>query len=116
MEEKGIKRSMKIFSKQNLTLELELLLALLRTRASDDEKIKMILSPEKELTKEFIKIIDRITNKVMMNNIKLNSRIALQLDKPKAFTTNPYLLYALKMYLTCDSGANTIQITGITDE
>ena len=116
MEEKGIKRSMKIFSKQNLTLELELLLALLRTRASDDEKIKMILSPEKELTKEFIKIIDRITNKVMMNNIKLNSRIALQLDKPKAFRRTPDLLYALKMYLTCDSGANTIQITGITDE
>ena len=76
----------------------------------------MILSPEKELTKEFIKIIDRITNKVMMNNIKLNSRIALQLDKPKAFRRTPDLLYALKMYLTCDSGANTIQITGITDE
>ena len=52
----------------------------------------------------------------MMNNIELYSRIALQLDKPEAFTNTPDLLYALKMYLTCDSGANTIQITGVTDE
>ena len=76
----------------------------------------MILSPEKELTKEFIKIIDKITNKVMMNNIKLQSRIAIQLDKPNVFRKTPDLLYALKMYLTCDSGANTIQITSVTDE
>jgi hypothetical protein len=76
----------------------------------------MILSPDQELTKKFIKIIDEISNKIMKNNIKLNSRIALQLEKPNVFKKTPDLLYALKMYLTCDSGANTIQITGVTDE
>ena len=115
-EAKGIKRSMKAFSKECLALELELLLALLRTRASNDEKIKMILSPDQELTKKFIKIIDEITNKIMKNDIELHSRIALQLEKPNVFKKIPDLLYALKMYLTCDSGANTIQITGVTDK
>ena len=52
----------------------------------------------------------------MKNNIKLQSRISLQLEKPNVFKKTPDLLYALKMYLTCDSGANTIQITGVTDE
>ena len=44
------------------------------------------------------------------------SRISLQIEKPEMFRKTPDLLYALRMYLTGDSGANTIVITGVSDE
>ena len=44
------------------------------------------------------------------------SRINLQIKRSKIFRNIPDLLYALRMYLTGDSGANTIVITGVSDE
>ena len=54
-------------------------------------------------------------NKPYKNNISIKSRIALQMNKPKMFNRTPDLLYAIKAYLSCDTGANTIQITGVSD-
>lgn len=48
--------------------------------------------------------------------LELKSRINLKFEKPAMFEKTPDLLYALRMYLTGDSGANTIQITAIDDE
>lgn len=100
-----------------LSKHLELLLALLRARASKDERIKMLLAPHKKQTKKFVSLVDSISKMAMENDIELKSRINLQkIEKPEAFSNTPDLLYALRMYLTGDSGANTIVITGVTEE
>jgi hypothetical protein len=74
--------------------------------------VKALLSPDRDTTKEYIKVIDDITDK----GIQLKSRITLNIEKPESFHKTPGLLYALKMYITGDTGANTIVIKGISDE
>jgi hypothetical protein len=96
-------------------IKLEFLLALLRTRGSQDQCIKMILSPEKEITRKFVAIVDDITQKICDKNLELQSRVSLEVEKPPDFHNTPDLLYALRMYLTGDSGANAIQVTGVID-
>jgi len=95
---------------------LELLLALLRTRGSEDEAFKTVLAPDKDLTKQYVNLVDSVSKIVIEDNIELKSRISLQIEKPEMFCKTPDLLYALRMYLTGDSGANTITITGVSDE
>lgn len=99
-----------------LCKHLELLLALLRTRGSEDGKIGMLLAPNKELTKRYVTLIDDVSRVVIDNAIDLRSRISLQIEKPEMFRNTPDLLYALRMFLTADSGANTISISGIRDD
>jgi len=99
-----------------LCKHLELLLALLRTRGSQDEKIRTFLAPDKELVQRYVTLVDDITRLVIDDGVKLRSRISLQIDKPEMFRNTPDLLYALRMYLSGDSGANTIIVTGISDE
>ena len=99
---------------ERLGPHLELLLALLRTR--EDMTFKMALTPEKELSKNFVTLIDNVSKIVIERQIGLKSRINLQIDKPEEFNKTPDLLYALRMYLTGNSGANTISITSVRDE
>jgi hypothetical protein len=94
---------------------LELLLALLRTRESKDKQIKKMLGPNQEITKKFIELLDKISKFIIINKIQLNSRINLQIDKPEMFRDVPDLLYVLRMYLSCDSGANAISISGVNE-
>jgi hypothetical protein len=76
----------------------------------------MVFVPDNDLTKKYVVLVDRISEIVSDEDIELKSRIALQIDKPEMFRNIPDLLYALRMYLTGDSGANTIVITGVSDE
>lgn len=99
-----------------LCKHLELLLALLRSREIEDEEFKMIFYPKNNLTKKYVDLVDKTSEIVFENSIKLNSRISLQIKKQEIFCNTPDLLYALRMYLTGDSEANTIVITGISDE
>jgi hypothetical protein len=95
-----------------LTGCLELLLAILRTRASNNKEIKEILAPNKKRTNDFIKLL----NKIRELKLPLRSRISLQVDQPEQFRDIPNLLYAVQMYLTGDTGANTIRILQVKDE
>ncbi|GAM10466.1 cold shock protein CspE [Geobacter sp. OR-1] len=104
------------YQANTLCKHLELLLALLRSRAHEDENIKFILAPEKELTKKFVTLVDDTAKIVTDNDIELKSRISLQIEKPEMFHNTPDLLYALRMYLTGHTGANAISISGIIDE
>lgn len=94
---------------------LELLLALIRCRGIDDEKLKMMLAPDGELTKRYVTLVDDISKVVIDNGIELKSRISLQIEKPAMFRHTPDLLYTLRMFLTGESGANTISISGIDE-
>jgi hypothetical protein len=93
---------------------LELLLGLLRTRASSDAEIKMLLQPHQKVTKELAKQVERVTEIVAQSNATLFSRVQINLQKPQGDHT-PDLLYALRLYLTGDDGANAIHITSVSD-
>jgi cold shock CspA family protein len=99
-----------------LCKHLELLLALLRSRRNKDENFKIILAPEKEHTKRYVTLVDDVSKIVTDNDIELSSRISLQIEKPAMFLNTPDLLYALRMYLTGDSGASSIIIAGIDED
>ena len=102
--------------KPTVVMRLELLLALLRIRRNDGEGFNVILAPNKNLTKKYVKLVDDISKVVTSKGIELKSRISLQIEKPEMFRNTPDLLYSLRMYLTGDSGANTIIITGVNDK
>ncbi len=93
---------------------LELLLGILRLRASKNPEIKMLLQPHQKITKQFAEQIDRIEDLIAESNINLFSRVQINIQKPDGVRT-PDLLYALRLYLTGDDGANAIHITGISD-
>lgn len=99
-----------------LCKHLELLLALLRSRGIEGEEFKMIFAPDNDLTEKYVTLVDYVSKIVFNSGIELKSRISLQIEKPEIFHNTPDLLYALRMYLTGDSGANTIVITEISNE
>jgi hypothetical protein len=93
---------------------LELLLGLLRTRASPDPEISMLLQPHQKITKHFADEIERINRIIAKFRIPLFSRVQIAIQKPEKIRT-PDLIYALLLYLTGDDGANAIHITGVSD-
>lgn len=96
------------------TEPLELLLGLLRTRASSKPEIKMLLQPHQKITKELAKQVERVTELVAQSNISLLSRVQINIEKPEGDRT-PDLLYALRLYLTGDDGANAIHVSSVSD-
>ena len=94
---------------------LELLLGLLRTRASTNPEIKMLLQPHQKITKELAKQVERVTEIVAQSNVTLFSRVQINLPQRPEGDRTPDLLYALRLYLTGDDGANAIHITSISD-
>ena len=99
-----------------LCKHLELILALLRSRGIEGEEFKMIFAQDNDLTQKYVTLVDDVSRIVFDSDIELKSRISLQIDKPDMFRNTPDLLYVLRMYLSGDSGANTIIINGIKDE
>ena len=77
----------------------------------------MLLQPHQKITKDLAKQVDRIAD-IFANSpdIVLFSRVQLgDLPVKSEEDHTPDLLYALRLYLTGDDGANAIQITGISD-
>lgn len=99
-----------------LCKHLELVFALLRIRGIEDERFKMILAPDNDLTKKYVNLVDDVSRIVIDSGINLKSRINLQIEKPEMFRNTPDLLYALRMYLTGDAGASAIGITSVSDD
>ncbi|MDR0563123.1 MAG: DUF2357 domain-containing protein [Spirochaetaceae bacterium] len=90
------------------TLRLELLLALLRTRASGDENLKRFFTPRKEPSVKLIAMLNTL-NELDLSWLK--SRLIFpDIQKPEGFSQTPDLIYALRLYLTGDSGAHQISI------
>jgi hypothetical protein len=93
--------------------QMELLLGLLRTRESEDDEIRKSLVPGSEISMDFARIIEAFTDKI--GNLDFESRIQIELDKPKAFQKTPDLLYALRLYLKGETGAGSIRISRIQE-
>lgn len=94
---------------------LELLLGLLRTRASTNSEIKMLLQPHQKITKDFATQIERVAEIVARSNVPIFSRVQINIQKPEGDRRTPDLLYALRLFLTGDDGANAIHITSVSD-
>jgi hypothetical protein len=93
---------------------LEVLLALLRTREIGDESLTAVLSPGSEYGTAFTDLIDELTEIVVVQGHQLKTRVALQVEKPEEFRRIPDLLYALRLYLTGDDGADAVRISDVT--
>ena len=94
---------------------LELLLGLLRTRASDNTEIRMLLQPHQDITKKLAEQVDRVEDVITQSRASLFSRVQIDVKKPKGVRSSD-LIYSLRLYLTGDDGANTIHITSISDD
>jgi len=74
----------------------------------------MLLQPHQKITKKLAKHVERVTEIVAQSNVTLFSRLQLNIQKPAGDRT-PDLLYALRLFLTGDDGANAIHITSVSD-
>jgi len=102
--------------RSSIVIKLELLLGLLRSRLNNDQ-IKKYFSPDQKIIKNYIKLVDTITQKIILENITLKSRIELSIEKPEDFKNTPDLLYALRMYLSGNIEATqSIKVLGVSDD
>jgi hypothetical protein len=99
-----------------LKYHLELLLGLLRTRSSEDPKVSELLAPGKPVTRRLTQLIERTIDRVFEHHVPIRSRIGLAVAKPEALQNTPDLVYALRLYLTGDTGARAIRVTAVQDD
>lgn len=95
-----------------LVKKIELLLGLLRARNKFN-----LLYPSDPLSLKYIEKVNEITKYVIDNKIDIKTRIKLDINKGDSFFKTPDILYALRIYLTADSGvANNIKVLGVSDD
>lgn len=96
-----------------MTMHLELLLAMLRTRSSADPEVKKIFQLHALYNNRFTEVVQDIGKMVLNKGYELKTRLALNVQKP-AGNRLPDLLYALQLYLTGNTGANAISIVEVS--
>jgi hypothetical protein len=89
-----------------LCKNMELLLAILRVRRSENK----ILKPREEMTDWFVEQLDKIQPLMDNSGLQIRSFIEFDIKKRKEDEKIPDLIYALKLYLTGHDLANTIII------
>jgi hypothetical protein len=97
----------------NSVKQFELLLAIIRLRSKKSD----LLCPGHTLTQKYIKIIDSANKYFIENQIRIKTRLKIELEKPEVFKDTSDILYALRVYLSGDDGAaKTIKILGVSDD
>lgn len=95
---------------------LEVLLALLRTRASAQTAIARMLAVGAPAVSELAGVLERMEPYVCQPDTRLRPRIAFESHKPAMLDATPDLLYLANLYLLGESGIGQIRITGVVDE
>jgi hypothetical protein len=72
--------------------------------------IKKLLVPNGAIAQSFEQTIDDHVMPLIAQNVQMVSNLELNVNKPESYRKTPDLIYALKMYLTGDSGADSIVI------
>ena len=76
----------------------------------------MLLQPHQDLTRALADDVERLVEVIATSKTSLHSRVQLSdLPAQPDGDRTPDLLYALRLYLTGDVGANAIRVTGIVD-
>ena len=102
---------------------LELILAILRCRGSEDIKIKEAVELFSNLSESMRYCWEKVNDnlgihlykQMQKSNNRVISRIKLEMNKPQGYEKTPDILYALRLYLTGEDGANQISITELVD-
>ncbi|WP_189484098.1 DUF2357 domain-containing protein [Alishewanella tabrizica] len=117
-----LKKQDKHYKWNSFILHLELILALLRTRKSSKSEISSLFAYGSSLTNQLLSTVEKITDKqgeVLANQIRQNpkvvARVKLSVNKPDSYYRTPDLLYALKLYLSGEDGADQITITELVN-
>ena len=95
---------------------LELVLGLLTVRGAEDAERKGILAPAKPTTRALANAIDEILDSVAKFKVPILSRLSLDIAIPAELSQTPKLLYALKLYLTGDDGAQAIRVLDVRED
>lgn len=102
-------------------LRLELLLSLLRTRESLEPEISTLFSYGSSLSNKLLNTVEKVTSKqaealaYQLQQPKVVARVKLTVNKPVSYHRTPDLLYALKLYLSGEDGADLITITELVN-
>ena len=95
---------------------LEMLLALLRTRASPQAATARLLALGAPAVSELAGVLEQIEALVCRPDTRLRPRIAFESRKPETLDATPDLLYLTNLYLLGESGLGQIRIIGVVDE
>ena len=107
------KTSQEIKYEKTLVSLLEVLLGLLILRKENGN----LLHPDVNLTKGYVKIINEIVKFFIKKNIKINSRIEIEVSKPKEMEKIPDLLYAIRVYLKAEENKSAfIKLKAIIED
>lgn len=106
----------KAVDSESLKDHLELVLGLLRTRGSADEGMRELMTPDKPIAKTLARHVEQVIDLVSAHEIPIRSRLTLNVEKPPELHKTPDLLYALKLYLTGDAGAQAIRVMAVSDD
>ncbi|MEY8239719.1 MAG: DUF2357 domain-containing protein [Cycloclasticus sp.] len=120
-EIKCLKKEDNSFKWNSFILRLELLLALLRTRESSGLAISSLFSYGSNLSNQLLSTVEKVTSKqaealaYQLQQPKVVARVKLIVNKPDSYHRTPDLLYALKLYLSGEDGADLITITELVN-
>jgi hypothetical protein len=120
-EIKRLKKEDNFIKWNSFILCLELLLALLRTRESSVSEISSLFILDSNLNRQLLSTVEKITDQQaealvhQLQHPKVVARVKLTVDKPAGYHRTPDLLYALKLYLSGDDGADQIMITELVN-
>ncbi len=101
---------------RSVARDCELLLALLRIRRLQDAQVSGLLAPSSQWCRRFAFLVDNLTVLIAGSGQVMKSRITLDAQKPENLYNTPDLLYSLGLYLTGDSGADSISVTEVSDD
>lgn len=94
----------------------EVMLALIRTRKGSDAEVARMFVPGSPVSVMLLDLVDSFAKVLSVHQLKLISRISLNIDKPEQVGKMPDLLYALRLFLSGEDGANTISINEVGDD
>ena len=94
----------------------EVMLALIRTRKGADAEVARMFVPGSPMSVMLLDMVDSFAKVLFVHHLKLDTRISLNIDKPEQVGNMSDLLYALRLYLSGDDGANTIAISEVGDD
>lgn len=101
---------------ERCTAYLELVLGLIRTRLGSDDNIKLLMLPDSEFNKIFLKLLDNFSRSVKKSKLNIRCFLEINLDSSKFKTNNPPIIEAVKHYLTSEDDSDAIRIVGIASE
>lgn len=94
----------------------EVMLALIRVRKSSNVEAARMFVPGSSTSTMLLDLVDSFAKVLASHRLPLVSRISLNIKKPKGFSRMPDLLFALRLLLSGDDGANTISINEVGDD